>query len=154
LRHQTQPLISQSIASDTPPLILLADDNEISVETYSDYLQAKGFQVAVAHHGEEAIRMAEMLYPDLILMDIQMPGVDGLEATRRIRRHPDQHIATIPVIALTALAMPGDRELCLGAGANEYLSKPVSLAVLIRAIETQLARAIPVDTGQTAGKGS
>ncbi|MFZ2098022.1 MAG: response regulator [Anaerolineales bacterium] len=146
LRHQTQPLISQSMASDTPPLILLADDNETSVNTYSDYLQAKGFQVAVAHHGEEAIRMAEKLYPDLILMDIQMPGVDGLEATRRIRKHPDQHIATIPVIALTALAMPGDRELCLEAGANEYLSKPVSLAVLIRAIETQLARAIPLQT--------
>jgi PAS domain S-box-containing protein len=143
LHHQTQPLTSQSTASDTPPLILLADDNETSVNTYSDYLQAKGFQVAIAHDGEEAIRMAEKLYPDLILMDIQMPGVDGLEATRRIRKHPDQHIATIPVIALTALAMPGDRELCLGAGANEYLSKPVSLAVLIRAIETQLARTMP-----------
>ncbi len=154
LRHQTRPLISQSMDSDTAPLILLADDNETSVNTYSDYLQAKGFQVAVAHHGEEAIRMAEKLYPDLILMDIQMPGVDGLEATRRIRRHPDQHVAMIPVIALTALAMPGDRELCLGAGANEYLSKPVSLAVLVRAIETQMARAIPLQTGETVGKGS
>jgi PAS domain S-box-containing protein len=154
LRHQTQPLTSQSMASDSPPLILLADDNETSVNTYSDYLQAKGFQVAVAHHGEEAIRMAEKVYPDLILMDIQMPGVNGLEATRRIRRHPDQRIASIPVIALTALAMPGDRELCLGAGANEYLSKPVSLAVLIRAIETQLARALPLQTGQIVGKGS
>lgn len=153
-RHPMQPLISQSTDSDTPPLILLADDNETSVNTYSDYLQSKGFQVAVAHHGEEAIQMAEKVYPDLILMDIQMPGVDGLEATRRIRRHPDQHIATIPVIALTALAMPGDRELCLGAGANEYLSKPVSLAVLIRAIETQMARAITLQTGQTVGKGS
>jgi PAS domain S-box-containing protein len=147
LRRRTAPLSSHSMASDIPPLILLADDNETNIDTYSDYLQAKGFQVVVAHHGEEAVRMAEMVYPDLILMDIQMPGVDGLEATRRIRRHPDQNIATIPVIALTALAMPGDRELCLGAGANEYLSKPVSLAVLIQTIETQIARTTPPQTG-------
>jgi len=147
LRHQTRPLTSPPIAGDTPPLILVADDNKINVNTYSDYLRAKGFQVAVAHDGEEAIRMTEKVYPDMILMDIQMPGVDGLEATRFIRRHPDQQIATIPVIALTALAMPGDRELCLDAGANDYLSKPVSLTVLIQAIESQLARAAPQQAG-------
>jgi PAS domain S-box-containing protein len=154
LRGRTQPLTSLQVASGTPPLILLADDNETNVNTYSDYLQAKGFQVAVAHNGEEAIQMAEKFTPDLILMDIQMPGVNGLEATRRIRRHPNQRIATIPVIALTALAMSGDRELCLGAGANEYLSKPVSLAVLIQTIETQMVRTTPLQTDQPEGKGS
>ena len=151
LRRRTKLLASHQITQDTPPLILLADDNETNINTYSDYLQAKGFQVEVAHHGEEAVQMAEKLYPDLILMDIQMPGVDGLEATRRIRMHPDQQIATIPVIALTALAMPGDRELCLGAGANEYLTKPVSLAVLIQTIETQIRQTTLPNTSQPEG---
>ena len=92
----------------------------------------------VARDGAEAIERAKEERPDLILIDIQMPGMDGLEATRRLRA--DANLADIPVIALTALAMPGDRELCLGAGANEYLSKPVSLKGLVQVIEVQLNR--------------
>jgi CheY-like chemotaxis protein len=124
--------------SPSAAVILLAEDNEANITTLSDYLSAKGYRVVVARNGAEAIERAREMRPDLILMDIQMPGLDGLEATRRIRAEPS--IAAIPIIALTALAMPGDRARCLGAGANDYMSKPVSLQGLVAAIEMQLAR--------------
>jgi len=118
------------------PLILLAEDNEDSIVTEMDYLQARGYRVVVARNGAEAIERAREQRPEAILMDIQMPVMDGLEATRRIRADAD--LADVPIIALTALAMPGDRERCLEAGANEYLSKPVSLKRLVQAIDAQL----------------
>jgi CheY-like chemotaxis protein len=99
-------------------------------------LQRKGYQVSIARNGLEAIARAREIHPDIILMDIQMPEVDGLETTRRIRA--EASLAHIPIIALTALAMPGDRERCLAAGANDYLCKPVSLQELLKVIETQL----------------
>jgi signal transduction histidine kinase/DNA-binding response OmpR family regulator len=122
------------------PLILLAEDNEDGIHTFSDYLLAKGYRVVVARDGAEAIERAGEERPELILMDIQMPGMDGLEATRRIRADAAQGVATVPIIALTALAMPGDRERCLEAGVDEYLSKPVSLGELVKVIEAQLNR--------------
>ena len=97
--------------------------------------------VVVARNGDEAVDLARSESPDLILMDVQMPGMDGLEATRRIRADADPEtglrtsLADVPIIALTALAMPGDRERCLEAGANEYLGKPVSLRRLVETIE-------------------
>jgi CheY-like chemotaxis protein len=84
----------------------------------------------------EAIQMAGSSNPDIILMDIHMPAMDGLEAMRRLRAEP--RFAFTPIIALTALAMPGDRERCIEAGANEYLSKPVSLKTLRQMIENLL----------------
>lgn len=118
------------------PLVLLAEDNETSIATTFDYLTAKGYQVVVARNGTEAIDRAHEIQPTIILMDIQMPGMDGLEAIRRIRQQPK--LINIPIIALTALAMPGDRERCLSAGANEYLSKPVSLKGLTTTIEAYI----------------
>lgn len=118
------------------PLILLAEDNETNVETFSSYLTNYGFNLIVASNGREAIDLAKAHHPDLILMDIQMPEVDGLEAIRCIRADPE--LATTPIIALTALAMTGDREKCLAAGATEYFAKPMSLRQLKTVIQRLL----------------
>jgi PAS domain S-box-containing protein len=121
------------------PLILLVEDNEANILSTRDFLQARGYRIAVARSGLEAIEQAEQIQPHLILMDIQMPHMDGLEATQLIRARPP--LARIPIIALTALVMPGDRERCLAAGINEYLSKPVSLNKLVELINQQLKQA-------------
>ena len=92
--------------------------------------------MVVARNGAAALSRAHDAKPDLILMDIQMPGMDGLEAIRRIRATP--RLAAIPIIAVTALAMAGDRERCLAAGADDYLSKPVSLKGLVTTIAAHL----------------
>ena len=119
------------------PLILLAEDNEANISTISSYLKAKGYRLLSAKNGHEAITLAQHENPDLILMDIQMPGMDGLEATRQIRLNPN--VAEVPIIALTALAMTGDRDRCLAAGANDYLSKPIKLKQLVTTIQKLLS---------------
>ncbi|HEU0296373.1 MAG TPA: PAS domain S-box protein [Anaerolineales bacterium] len=116
--------------------ILLAEDNMANILTIGEYLESHSYEVKIAHDGLEAVQMAEAANPDIILMDIQMPMIDGLEATRRLRATP--RFAATPIIALTALAMPGDRERCLEAGATEYMSKPVSLKKLKQTIESFL----------------
>jgi signal transduction histidine kinase/CheY-like chemotaxis protein/putative methionine-R-sulfoxide reductase with GAF domain len=131
--------------SHTPPAtILLAEDNEGLISGLVDYLSLSGYRVIVARDGTEAVQRTREDVPDLILMDIHMPGIDGLEAIRRIRAAIAR---TVPIIALTALAMPGDRERCLEAGASEYLSKPIRLAKLTGAIELHLRGAGPKETG-------
>ena len=122
------------------PLILLAEDHEANINTFSSYLIAKGFDLILARNGLEAVARAEADKPDLILMDIQMPQMNGLDAIRQIRHHVDTAVAHIPIVAVTALAMPGDKEACLDAGANGYLSKPISLRRLVDTIHDQLAR--------------
>ena len=119
-------------------IILLAEDNMANILTISEYLGSHGYQVVVAHDGSEAITRAEAIQPDIILMDIQMPVLDGLEAIAHLRQNPA--FSTTPIIALTALAMPGDRERCLVAGANEYLSKPVSLKTLVQTVQDLLQK--------------
>ena len=118
------------------PLILLTEDNEANIQLLTDYLTDEGYRVVTARNGLEAIERATAERPALVLMDIQMPVMDGLEATRRIRA--DTQLADIPIIALTALAMPGDRERCLAAGVNDYLSKPISLKKLVGTIAAYL----------------
>lgn len=119
-------------------VVLLAEDNEANITTYSNYLTAKGLQVIVAKDGQQAYEIAKSQPPDVILMDIQMPGVDGLESTRLIRGEPS--LAHIPIIALTALTMAGDREKCLAAGVSDYVTKPVKLGHLIGIIHQFLSK--------------
>jgi PAS domain S-box-containing protein len=123
----------------SPITVLLAEDNEENIQTIADYLRAQGCRVVVARNGAEAIERAGENTPDVILMDVQMPEMDGLEATRRIRADVTSAVSTAPIIALTALAMPGDQEQCLEAGANAYLSKPVGLRQLVKTIEKLLS---------------
>ena len=118
--------------------ILIAEDNAANILTIGDYLVSHGYEIIVAHDGAEALEKAESLKPDMILMDIQMPTMNGLEAITHLRANP--RFTTTPIIALTALAMPGDRERCLQAGASEYMSKPVSLKLLLKTIETLLGK--------------
>ena len=120
---------------DRPIILLIEDTREASI-MITDYLQMAGYQVFNARDAVNGIEQAKHLRPDLILMDIQLPGVDGLEATRRLRADPN--FRTIPIIALTALAMPGDRERCLAAGATDYVTKPVGLKKLAKMIEEYL----------------
>ena len=119
---------SPDIIPDNAPLILLAEDNEANIETFSSYLTAINYRVIIARNGLEAIAQAKENLPDIILMDIQMPIMDGLEATKQIRLDPN--LINTPIIALTALAMEGDQERCLAAGVNEYLVKPVKMRQL------------------------
>ncbi len=131
-------LQSALVVASTSLRLLLAEDNAVNIQVLTDYLEASGYALSVARNGSEAVQLARELRPQLILMDIQMPGMDGLEATRHIRRDPA--LANVPIIALTALAMPGDRERCLAAGANEYLTKPVNLELLTEKIENLLKK--------------
>lgn len=115
--------------------ILLADDVQSNTLALGDYLDLLGYYVIFATNGQEALEKARTYLPDLIFMDIQMPKLDGLTVIRSLRADPT--FATVPIIALTAMAMTGDREHCLEAGATEYLSKPVGLketAALIRSL--------------------
>jgi PAS domain S-box-containing protein len=126
------PTVSETPAGQRGT-ILMAEDKETNVMVVRDYLEYRGYQVVTAYNGVEALAKAEEVLPDAILMDVQMPEMDGLEAIRRLRVNP--RFSEIPIIAITALAMPGDRERCLAAGANEYLSKPISLKMLKEMIE-------------------
>lgn len=119
-----------------PALVLLAEDNEDNISILVDYLRIYGYRIIVARNGSEAVERAREEKPDIALLDIQMPGMDGLEATRMLRLDPA--LANIPIIALTALAMPGDRERCIEAGATDYLSKPLHLRGVVDLIETYL----------------
>jgi len=111
-------------------VILLAEDNKMNADTFKDFLLSRDYEVLLALDGAEAVKMAGEFHPDLILMDVQMPALDGLSATMMLRNSGDPHLAKIPVIALTAMVMPDDQEKCFAAGANDYLAKPVSLMKL------------------------
>ena len=120
------------------PRLLIADDNEQNRDMLSRRLQRRGFDVLLAHDGRAAVEMARAERPDLILMDMNMPHLDGWEATRQIKAEPDS--AGVPVIGLTAHALDGDRERAIEAGCADYHTKPVDFSKLMSQIEALLQR--------------
>jgi CheY-like chemotaxis protein len=136
IRVETSRAIPELRQRETPPLILLAEDNEKSIEIFSDYLYAQAYRLTIARHGNEVLALVAEERPNIILMDVHMPGMDGLETTRHLRAQATY--ADLPIVILTAMAMPGDREKCLQAGANSYLAKPVNLRQMVETIENFL----------------
>lgn len=121
------------------PKILLVEDNEMNRDMLSRRLERKGYEVLIAMDGGQGVAMAQAEAPDLILMDMSLPVVDGWEATRRLRAEPETQ--SVPIIALTAHAMTGDRERAIEAGCDDYDTKPIELPRLLGKIEVLLGQA-------------
>jgi len=113
--------------------ILLVEDNEMNLDMLSRRLERRNFEILIAMDGAQGVELAKSQHPDLILMDMSLPIMDGWEATRCIKA--DAKVAHIPIIALTAHAIAGDRERCLAAGCDEYESKPIKFPRLLAKIE-------------------
>jgi two-component system, cell cycle response regulator DivK len=116
----------------TSPQILVVEDNERNMKLFCDLLQASGYSTLEATTGEHAVELALAHRPDLVLMDIQLPDIDGVEALGRLRA--DDRFASAPVLALTAQAMEGDRERFLAAGFDGYMSKPVDITEFVTTV--------------------
>ena len=121
------------------PKILLVEDNEMNRDMLSRRLERRGYQVVIAVDGQQGVDMARAEKPDLVLMDMSLPVLDGWEATRRLKAEADTR--GIPIIALTAHAMAGDREKAMEAGCDDYDTKPIELPRLLGKIEELLGKA-------------
>lgn len=115
-----------------PKKILIVEDNELNMKLFSDLLDAHGYEIQQAREGLKAIGMAKSFRPDLILMDIQLPEVSGLEVTKWIK--DDEDLADIPIIAVTAFAMRGDEKRILDGGCADYISKPIAITSFLTTI--------------------
>jgi CheY-like chemotaxis protein len=118
--------------------IMIVDDDARNAFALSKLLADRGIKVHIAVNGQKALEMLDKTPVDLVLMDIMLPGMDGYEITRRIRA--DQRFRHLPVLALTAKAMKGDREKCIAAGANDYLAKPIDAERLFSMLRVWLSR--------------
>ena len=118
--------------------VLVVDDDPDIVELLQYNLTREGYEVSVAENGKKAIDMAQSVKPDVILMDVMMPGMDGYETTRAIRKM--SRFKNLPIIAVTAKAMKGDRDKCLAAGASDYITKPVDVVQLLSLMRVWLHR--------------
>jgi two-component system, cell cycle response regulator DivK len=112
--------------------VLIVEDNELNMKLFHDLLEAHGYATLATRHGKEALDLAREHRPDLILMDIQLPEISGLEVTRQIK--DDQELRDIPVVAVTAFAMKGDEERILAGGCEAYFSKPISVGKFIETV--------------------
>ena len=112
--------------------ILIVEDNELNMKLFNDLLEAHGYQTLQARNGVEAVELARAHHPNLILMDIQLPEVSGLQVTQWIK--DDESLRSIPVVAITAFAMKGDEEKIRQGGCEAYLSKPISVVKFLETV--------------------
>ena len=119
--------------------VLVVEDNELNMKLFHDLLEASGYNIVQTRNGLEAIDLARSHRPDLILMDIQLPEISGLEVTKWIKE--DDDLRAIPVIAVTAFAMKGDEERIRQGGCEAYLSKPISVATFLQTVKSYLGEA-------------
>jgi CheY-like chemotaxis protein len=131
--------------------ILIAEDNAVNRELLRELLEMRGYTVVEACDGEEALRMIEQTQPDLLLLDIGMPVLDGFAVVRKIRENP--RLAPLPVVAVTAYAMQGDREKILHSGFDGYLSKPVNSPSLAEELDRLLTKRTGQDLSQDQASG-
>ncbi len=117
--------------------VLIVEDNELNMKLFNDLLTAHGYDTLQTSDGNEALALARRHHPDLILMDIQLPEISGLEVTRLLKE--DKDLQLIPVIAVTAFAMKGDRERIRGGGCEDYIAKPISIAGFLQTVERFLS---------------
>ena len=118
--------------------VMIVEDNELNMKLFNDLLEAKGYSTIQTRNGMEALELARQHKPDLILMDIQLPEVSGLEVTKWLKEENELH--AIPVIAVTAFAMKGDEERIRQGGCEAYISKPISVNTFLETIATYLNR--------------
>jgi two-component system cell cycle response regulator DivK len=124
-----------------PKRILIVEDHDLNMKLLNDLLEAHGYDILQAREGVMALHLARQHRPDLILMDIQLPDISGLEATRLLKE--DEHTKAIPIVAVTAFAMTGDKQRTLDSGCDAYVSKPIMVREFLRLVEELLARTPP-----------
>jgi len=151
VRAEASPSPPQGVPAEGKGRILLAEDNEINRQVAVELLQSEGYSVTVARNGIEALKYADLLQWDLILMDIHMPEMDGYEATRRLRA--DRRYDRLPIVALTANAMSNERDYCYSIGMNDMLTKPVNFDELLRVLEQWIGGREPLDRGPDVRRG-
>jgi two-component system, cell cycle response regulator DivK len=134
----TQPALARR-DKPMPKTVLIVEDNELNMKLFNDLVETRGHRIVQTRNGIEAVELARKYRPDLILMDIQLPEVSGLEVTQWLK--DDEELRAIPVIAITAFAMKGDEEKILQGGCEAYLSKPISVARFFETIDHFLGRA-------------
>ena len=121
--------------------VLVVEDNVLNMKLFSDLLEANGYAVLQARDGLEALRIVRLDRPDLVLMDIQLPEVSGLEITERMKA--DEELRSIPIVAVTAFAMKGDEEKIRQAGCDGYMTKPISIGLFIQTVERYSSLTLP-----------
>lgn len=116
--------------------ILIVEDNELNMKLFNDLLEAHGYETLQAKNGADALRIAAQASPDLIIMDIQLPEISGLQATKELKEDP--RLSKIPIIAVTAFAMKGDEERIRAGGCEDYIAKPISVAAFLDKVKRYL----------------